>query len=79
MTLQNGVWQGEDDVISVSMNHETFCTFVSAYLEVQGITEPTERQKEFATTRCLNVFYWRNCRDPRVRLFKKMVTHVNVT
>jgi hypothetical protein len=59
-------WHSITETLYIRMSDATFQRHVEAYLEQQGITEPTLEQKVEARQHCRRVSFWDGCNDPDV-------------
>jgi len=60
-------WQGETQYFLVRMNDATLRKYMATWLELRGITEPTNAQTHEAFIHCRKVSYWHGVRDPDVQ------------
>lgn len=51
----------------MEMTDTTFQQHVEAYLQKQGITEPTHEQKMQARQYCRHASFWEGCTDPTIK------------
>jgi hypothetical protein len=61
-------WEGNnhEDSQRIWMDDMTFRRYVMAYLEVQGIDQPTQKELSLAVSHCRQWSYWQGCTDPAV-------------
>ena len=70
---ENLGWHIITKTLYMRMTDTTFQRYVEAYLQQQGIMEPTIDQKVAARQHCRQVSFWLGCHDPEVhrRLFRR--------
>ncbi len=69
-------WEGQgDNCVFLWMTDATFQGYVTAYLAVQGITEPTRDQRVDAVQHCRALSYWEGVQDPNIRILRNQGGH----
>jgi hypothetical protein len=66
---KRGGWFAEVGLELITMSDATFQRHVIAYLQSQGITEPTQEQLIEARGYCRHLSFWKGCTDPDVRWY----------
>lgn len=62
-------WFAEVGLQLITMSDATFQRHVNAYLQQQGITEPTQEQLMQARGYCRRLSFWQGCNDPDVHWY----------